>query len=84
MEVVFNLRKELRLSSILKKLRSSSILKKIEVVFHISSSWIKIMFHTENHFPTLPRTARNVMIPGVVVWVNITDNNNTPGYFVLG
>ena len=30
------------------KFRSSSIFKNIEVVFHNSTSWVKIWFHTEN------------------------------------
>ena len=44
------------------------MLKKIEVVFHISSSWVKIRLHTENQLPGLPRTALNVMTPWWVVW----------------
>ena len=50
-------------------MRSSSILEKNEVVFHISSSWVKIRLHTENQLPGLPRTALIVMDPGVVVVV---------------
>jgi hypothetical protein len=42
---------------------------KIEVVFHILSRWGKIMLHTQNQLPRLPRTARIVIIPGVVVVV---------------
>jgi hypothetical protein len=41
---------------------------KIEVVFHILSRWGKIMLHTRNQLPRLPRTARIVIISGVVVW----------------
>jgi hypothetical protein len=66
-------------------------LKKIEVVFHISSSWVKIRLHTENQIPGLPRTDLNVMTPwcgGVVVvvwwwWFFLTDNNTTPTKVVL-
>ena len=65
-------------SSIFKKLRMPSIFKNIEVVFHISSSWVRIRQHTKNQLPRLPRTAQIVMIPGVV-WcggvVYLTDNN---------
>ena len=49
-------------------MRSSSIYKNIEVVFHISSSWVRIRLHTENQPPRLPGTALIAMIPGVVVW----------------
>ena len=54
-------------SSNSKKLSLSSIFEKIEVVFHISSSWVKIKLHTKNQLPGLPRTALIVMGPGVVV-----------------
>ena len=40
----------------LKNLRSSFITK-IEVVFYISSSWVKIMFHTKNQLHGLPGIA---------------------------
>jgi hypothetical protein len=63
----------------------------IEVVFHILSRWGKIMLHTQNQLPRLPRTAQIVMIPGVVVlcgvvWcgmVFLTDNNTNPTKIVL-
>ena len=43
------------------------------------------MLLIENQLPMLSRTARIVINPGVG-WcgLNITDNNNTPGDFVLG
>jgi hypothetical protein len=41
--------------------------EKIEVVFHISSNWVRIRLYTENQLPRLPRTALIVMTPGVVV-----------------
>ena len=60
--------KKLRSSSI-KKLRSSSIFKNIEVIFHISSGWVKIwVAYTENQLSRWSRTALIVMIPEVVVW----------------
>ena len=68
------------------------IKKNIEVVFHISSSWVKIRLHTENQLLRLSRTALIVMIPGVVVVVVVvvwwcggffTDNNTTPTKVVL-
>jgi hypothetical protein len=61
-----------------KKLRLSFILKNIEVVFHISSNWVRIRLQTENQLPRLPRTALIVMTPGVVV-VLFTDNKTTLG-----
>jgi hypothetical protein len=73
----FILARILRLTFIQKKLRPFSIIQKIEVVFHfykievifhISSIWGKIMLHTQNQLPRLPRIARIVMIPGGVVW----------------
>ena len=48
-----------------KKLRSSSVFKNVDVVFHISSSWVKIRLHTKNQLPRLSRTAVIVIIPGV-------------------
>ena len=51
-----------------KNLRSSSIFKNIDVVFHISSSWVKIRLHTKNQLCGLPGSAKDVMGPGVVVW----------------
>ena len=33
--------------------RSSSIFKNIEVIFHISSSWVGIKLHTKNQVPRL-------------------------------
>jgi hypothetical protein len=77
-KVVFHLKKRGRLpfgiklksSSVFylvkKKLRSSSLFKKNEVIFHISSSWVKIRFHTKNQLPRLPKTTQIVMIPGVM------------------
>jgi hypothetical protein len=41
----------------------SSIFKNIEVVFHISSGWVKIRLHTKNQLPMLPGTALIVMTP---------------------
>ena len=90
-EVVFHLKEKFRSSSFFKKLRSSSFSKNIEVVIYISSSWVGIRLHTKNQLPRLPRTAQIVIIPGVV-WccvvlcgvVSLTDNNTTPGDFVLG
>jgi hypothetical protein len=51
------------------KLRSSSIFKNIEVIFHISSSWVKIRLHTENLLPELPGGALTIFVGwgGVVV-----------------
>ena len=48
---------------------SSSIKKNLEVVFHISSSWVKIRLHTENQLPGLPGSAlkASVGVGGVVV-----------------
>ena len=43
----------------------------MEVVFHISSIWVKIRLLTENQLPRPPRTALIVMSPGggvVMVW----------------
>ena len=40
----------------------------MEVIFHISSSWVKINLHTENQLPRFPRTGG---------WF-LTDNNTTP------
>jgi hypothetical protein len=70
----------------LKKIEVVFLFKKIEVVTHISSSWDRIRLHTKNQLPRLPRTARIVIIPGVVLCgvVYLTDNNTTPGDFVLG
>jgi hypothetical protein len=59
-----------------KKRKSTSFNKKfevafhfqnIEVVFHISSSWVKIRLHTKNQLPRLPGTVR-IVITSVVVW----------------
>jgi hypothetical protein len=41
---------------------------RVEVVFHISSSWVMIRLHTKNQLPKLPRTALIVISPGVVVF----------------
>ena len=43
-----------------KNLRSTSIFKNIEVVFHISSSWVNIRLHAKHLCPRLFRTARIV------------------------
>jgi phosphatidylserine synthase len=63
-------------SSSFKILRSSSIFKNIEVVFHISSCWLRIRMYNKNRLHRLPRTAWNVMIPGggVVVVVVFLPN----------
>ena len=74
--------------------QSNTIKRNIEVVFHISSSWVKIRLHTENQLLRLSRTALIVMKPGVVVvwwwwwWCGggggfFTDNNTTPTKVVL-
>jgi hypothetical protein len=59
-----------------KKMRSSSIFKNIKVVFHISSSWVKIKLHTENQLPGLPGGALTVCVGwgggGVVMVVGST------------
>ena len=44
-------------------------MKKTEVVFNISSGWVKVRLHIENEPPVLPITALIVMGPGVVVVV---------------
>ena len=77
--------KKMRSSSIKKKLRSSSIFKNIEVVFLISSIWVKVRLHTENQLPKLSRTALIVMGPSVWWWWSgfLTDNNTTPTKVVL-
>ena len=57
----------------------------MEVIFHISSSWVKIGFNTENQLPMLPKTALNVMKPAWW-WCGgffLTDNNTTPTKVVL-
>jgi hypothetical protein len=44
------------------------------------------MLRTQNQLPWLPRTAKIVIIPGVVVWcgvVFLTDTNTTPTKIVL-
>ena len=46
-------------------MRSSSIFNNIEVVFHNSSSWVKIRLHTENQLPGLPENALKVCVGGV-------------------
>jgi hypothetical protein len=48
----------------------------MEVVFHISFSWVEIRVHAENKLHRLARTALIVMNPGVVVF--LTDNKTTP------
>ena len=59
-------RTKLRSSSIWKTLRSSSIFKNIEVVFHNSSSWVKIRLHTKNQLSGLPGSALKVCVGGGV------------------
>jgi hypothetical protein len=49
-------RTNLRSSFIWKNLRSSPIFKTILVVFHISSSWVKIKCQAGNQLPGLPRS----------------------------
>ena len=81
-------RTKLRSSSIEKKLRSSSIFKNIEVVFHNSSSWVKIRLHTKNQLPGLPGSALKVYVGwgGVVVVVVVVGSTQLCGHpnFVLG
>ena len=55
-------RRNLRSSSIRKKSRLSSIFKNIEVVFHNSSSWVKIRLYNENQRPGLPGSALKVCV----------------------
>ena len=73
--------KKLRSSSC-KKMRSSSIFKNCEVVFHISSSWVRIRLLTKNQLPRLPWSGLKCNhIRGVVVvaWCGFfTDYNTTP------
>ena len=52
------------------------------MVFHNSSSWIKIRLHTENQLPGLPGSALKVCVGGVVV-VGSTQLCGHPN-FVLG
>ena len=69
----------------------SSIFKNIDVVFHISSSWVKIRLYTENQLPRLPGSGLkcNGTRCGVVVvwwwWCGgfITDYKTTPTKIVL-
>ena len=59
----------------------------MEVVFHISCSWVKRRLYTENQLPRVAESGGNVIIPGVVWWcgvVFLTDYKTTPGDFVLG
>ena len=65
------LSKELRFSSVqknivvvlhLKTIEFAFHAQKPEVVFHASSSWIRILFHTKNQLPRLPRTFMIVII----------------------
>ena len=71
-EVIFHLKKN---EVVFEKFRSSSIFMKIEVISHISSSWVKIKLHTRNQLPSLPRTAIILMKIEVVVvlWFFLTD-----------
>jgi hypothetical protein len=50
------------------------------LIFHISSSWVKIILHTKNQLTRLPGTALIVITFSVVVVVVVffTDNNTTP------
>ena len=54
-------------------IRSSFIFKNIEVVFHNSSSWVKIRLHTENQLPGLPGSALTVceVVGGLWLWVTL-------------
>ena len=69
--------------------RDATASKNIEVVFQISSSWVKIRLHTKNQLPMLSKNALIVMIPGVVVvvwwwWCGfLTDYKTTPTKVVL-
>ena len=60
----------------------STIYQKVEVVFHISSSLVKIRLHTKNQMSGLPGTASNVpvLVRVVVVVVAVVfffTNDNT-------
>jgi hypothetical protein len=57
------------LKKIKKKLRLSSIIQNIEVIFHISSSWVKIRLHTKYQLPRLPGSDFKCNQSGVVVVV---------------
>jgi hypothetical protein len=47
-----------------KKWKSSSIFKNIEVVFQISSRWVKIRLHAVNQLPGLPGSGLKVSVGG--------------------
>ena len=55
--VLFHWNKKLRWSSNYKERGRLSFKGAIDVVFHISSSWVKIMLHSENQRLRLPKTA---------------------------
>ena len=59
-------------------MRSSSIFKNIEVVFHITSSWVRIRLHTKNQLPKLSGSGFKCNHIVVVWWCGFfTDNNTT-------
>ena len=53
------------------------------VLFHLSSSLVKIKLHTKNHIPILLGTDQILTTPQCSV-VCLIDNNTTPGNLVLG
>jgi hypothetical protein len=63
-----------------KKLRSSSIFKDIEVVSHISSTWVRIRLDTKKQLHRLPgrglKCKSQLWCGGAVVVM--TDNDTTP------
>ena len=77
-------REKFRTSSIYKKIRLSSIFKNIEVVFHISSSWVKIRLHTENQLPRLSGSALKVRLGGGVMVQLVTLSTPTRVEVELG
>jgi hypothetical protein len=48
------------------------MIKNIQVVFHNSSSWVKIRLHTENQHPGLPGSALKVCVVGWWWWWGAT------------
>ena len=63
---IFNLR-----SSSFKKNEIVFHFQNIEVVFHISFSWVGLRLHTKNQLPRLPRSClkcNHIRCGGVVVW----------------
>ena len=80
--VVFHLQKKLGRLLFTQQIGCLPFDKKIEVVFHISSGWVKIRLHAKNQLPRLLITALIVNSPSVVVavvsWFILTANNTTP------